>query len=295
MKNKKITIFLIVLLSLVSISLIIFMISLLSGKLKIAKFQFGHKVSSELVLNETYDNKFKDISITSQASDIYIKKSSMDNVKVVIYGDEENTEVDVSENELVINSKEKSCIGFCFNTTIAKIEVYLPENYENNIKIVNNYGDIDVSKFLQATIDIEEDSGDVNILGGDFVTVSNDYGDIKIDKANVIDIKQSSGDVKVKTVNEATILNNYGDIEITTVNNYLDLSNDCGDIKIDNINLTQNSTIKDDLGDIKIGSTNKIYIDAETELGDVSITNNYPKSDILLKIENDCGDIKVDN
>lgn len=295
MKNKKITIFLIVLLSLVSISLIIFMISLLSGKLKIAKFQFGHKVSSELVLNETYDNKFKDISITSQASDIYIKKSSMDNVKVVIYGDEENTEVDVSENELVINSKEKSCIGFCFNTTIAKIEVYLPENYENNIKIVNNYGDIDVSKFLQATIDIEEDSGDVNILGGDFVTVSNDYGDIKIDKANVIDIKQSSGDVKVKTVNEATILNNYGDIEITTVNNYLDLSNDCGDIKIDNINLTQNSTIKDDLGDIKIGSTNKIYIDAETELGDVSITNNYPKSDILLKIENDCGNIKVDN
>lgn len=293
--NKKLTIFLIILFSIIAISLIIFMILLLNGKIKMTKFPFGHKISDELILNETYENKFNDISITAQASDIYIKKSSEENVKVVIYGDKENTKVDVLENKLLINSKTKSCVGFCFNTTISKIEVYLPENYENNIKINNNYGDINISKFLKATLDIEEDCGDVNVLGGNFVTIDNHYGDVIVDEANVVDIKQSAGDVKVEKVNDAIIKNKYGDIEIDTVNNYLDLTNNCGDIEIDNINLTKNSTIKDDLGDIKIGKTNKIYIDAKTKLGDVKINDNYKKSDVSLEIENSCGDIKVDN
>ena len=73
------------------------------------------------------------------------------------------------------------------------------------------------------------------------------------------------------------------------------MENDCGDIEVNNINLNKNSYIKDEYGDIKIGNTNELYIDAKTNLGKVKIKNNYHKSDITLKIENDCGDIEVNN
>ena len=79
------------------------------------------------------------------------------------------------------------------------------------------------------------------------------------------------------------------------VNNYLNLTNDSGDIKINNVNLNKNSIIKDEYGDIEINNTNQIYIDAKTDLGDTKINNNFHKSDITLKIENECGDITVNN
>lgn len=295
MKNKKWIILLIVLLSVASVSLIVLMINMLNGKLKLTNFKFSHQVSNELLLDKTYDTDFNKILVNANTSDIYIKTSTDDNVRVVIYGGKDNTTVETNDNMLSIILKEDPCIGFCFNNIISKIEVYLPENYENNINIVNNYGDIKVEEFLKADIDIEEDCGDVTVFGGNSVKINNNYGDITVNKAHVANIKESAGDVEIGIVNDATIENAYGDIEITSVNNYLDLRNDCGDIKIDNVTLNKNSTIKSNLGNVKIGSLNEIYIDANTDLGSVKIDNNYKKSDIILKIDNDCGDIIVTN
>lgn len=295
MKNRNIIIGLIVLISVICIALIVLMINMMNGKFQLNGFKFSHKVSNELVIDETYDVDFSDVSVTTNASDIYIKVATDNNVRVVIYGDKDNTKVETSNNKLSIISKEKTCVGFCFNTTIAKIEVYLPKNYDKTINVVNNYGDISIDEFLQATIDIEEDCGDVTVSGGNLVSIDNDYGDITLNKAKVANIKESAGDVKIGTVDDVTVENDYGDIEINSVNNYLRLINDCGDIKVDNIILNKNSTIKDDYGDIKIGSTNEVYINAKTDLGDVKITKNYQNSDIVLLIENDCGDIIVNN
>ena len=52
---------------------------------------------------------------------------------------------------------------------------------------------------------------------------------------------------------------------------------------------------ENNLGDIKILNTNEIYFDAKTNLGDTKINNNYNKSEITLKIQNDCGDIEINN
>ena len=65
--------------------------------------------------------------------------------------------------------------------------------------------------------------------------------------------------------------------------------------KIDSLNLKENSSIHNSYGDIKIGSTNEIYINAKTSLGDTKINNNYQKSDVTLTIDNSCGDIRVNN
>lgn len=295
MKNNKLIIALITLLSIISILLIIFMVDMLKGNNRNLIFNFTSKVSNELVIDKSYDNSFQKINIKSDKSNIYLKSTSSENIRVVIYGYKNKTEVKTDNDELFIEANGKDCIGFCINSTISKIEVYLPSNYSNDIVINNSYGDIEIGEFLNSSILVNEDFGDVSISGGKKVIVNNDYGDIKISKAKTAKIKESSGDINIGTVDDITIESSYGDISIGEVLNYLDIEEDCGDINIDNISINKNSHIENDYGDVKIGSTNKIYIDAEVDLGDKKINNNYPKSDIILTIESDCGDITVNN
>ena len=42
-----------------------------------------------------------------------------------------------------------------------------------------------------------------------------------------------------------------------------------------------------------ISNIKNVYIDSKTDYGDNDINNNDRKSDIVLKIKNNCGDIKV--
>lgn len=290
MKNNTLIVCLIVLLVIICIALLGFMMKVINGKMG-----FPYKVSEELVVDEEYENNFETINITSDASDIEVKETSGEKVRVIIYGDKDKTEVEERNNELKIISKHKKGTWFAFRNKIAKIEVYVPKEFDKNITIDNKYGDIDVEEFLEATIEINEDCGDVDIAGGNKVNIVNKYGDIKLKKAKEANIKQSAGEVKVESVDDIVVKNNYGDIKITNVYNSINAEEDCGDVKIDNLTINKNSNIKNNLGSIKIGSTNEIYIDAKTDLGDVKVNNNYQKSDITLKIENDCGDIKVNN
>ena len=294
MKNKKWIITLIILLSIIMIALSIFFVGLLQNNFKFKGFKIGIQTSNELILDKTYEEHFNNIIIDANTSEIFINRSDNKNIKAIIYGEKDNT---VVENNLeTLNIKTiKNCIGFCFNQKSAKIEIYLPEEYDGKIDIKNDYGDIFIDEFLNANIDVEEDCGDVKILGGNIVKVDNNYGDIEIGKSNVLTINEDCGDVNITETNDAIVKNSYGDIKILSIDNYLYLENDCGDIKLNNINLKKDSYIKNDFGDIEIGNTNELFIDAKTDLGKVKIKNNYNKSDIILKIENDCGDIEIDN
>ncbi len=295
MKNKGLIITLISILSLLAIALIVLMIFLMNGKMRFPMFNFSNKISTELIMDKTYENKFTKININASTSDINILTSNDENIRVVIYGEEKRLDITDETQELYILFEEQKCFGFCFNVTKNKIDVYLPTNYDKDILVNNDFGNIDIAKFKDANIEVNEDCGDVHIASGNKVTVNNSYGDIKIDEANWIDVKESAGDVKIGTVKNAKIENNFGDITLESVTSSLDISDDCGDIKIDSLNLEKDSNIVNNLGDIKIGSTNDIYIDAKTDLGSVKINNNNHKADITLKLENDCGDIKVNN
>lgn len=295
MKNKPLIIFLIILLSTLSICLLIFMIMAINGNFKFSNLSFGYKTSNTLVVDETYDNNFEYIYIKSDASDIEIKHSENNDIRVIVYGDQDKTNVDAEGKNLTIKTNMKKCVGICFNQTVAKIQLYVPENYEYKFEVINSFGDISIEDFKNSQVEVEENCGDVEIKGANTVVVKNDFGDISLGEVNEANINQSAGDVKVDFINDITVVNKLGDIKIKKVNNYLDLTNNCGDIKVDEINLNKDSRIVDDLGDIKIGKTNNIYIDAKTSLGDVKINNNYNKSDITLNIKNNCGDIKVSN
>ena len=295
MKSRKGIIALIIVLTIILIALSIFFVGLLQSDFKFKGFRFGLQSSKELVLDKIYEEPFNKIMIDSTTSEIVIKKSDTENIRAVVYGEQDYIKVETSFDILRIQANEKSCIGFCFNQKSARIEIYLPENFNGNIDIKNDYGDIFVDEFLNADINVEEDCGDVKILGGNIVDVENNYGDIEVEKANASNINEDCGDVKITNVNDVTVKNSYGDIKINAVNNYLNLENNCGKIEVNNVNLKKDSYIKDDYGDIKIGNTNKIFIEAKTDLGKIVINNNYNKSDVTLKIENNCGDIKVNN
>ena len=293
MKNKKRIITLIIVLTIILVIVSIFFALLLKNDFK--GFTLGVQTSNELIIDKTYEEEFNKIIIDATISEIDIKKSDTNSIKTKIYGEKDYIDVRTNLDTLNIKTSKKICIGICFSQKSAKIEIYLPKEYDGNIDIKNDYGDIFIDEFLNADIEAEEDCGDVRILGGNIVKVDNNYGDIEIEESNITVINEDCGDVKISNVNDVTIKNSYGDIEIKSVNNYLHLENDCGNIKVDNINLKKDSYIKDDYGDIEIGNTNQVFIDAKTDLGKVNIKNNYNKSDITLKIENDCGDIEVNN
>lgn len=297
MNNKTPKIILIVLLSILVIGLSIFFVNILTNKnFRFGHFSFGHKVSNELVFNQEYEAIFDIIKIDSKSSDIEIKEGNESKVKVVIYGDKDETNVEIVNNKLNIKSNEKKCIGFCFNMTIAKIEVYLPSSYSGNINIENNYGDVNIGNFDNLILDAKLDAGDIKVDSLKSGKIKNSYGDIKIlGYSKELEIDQDCGDVEVSEVDRIKLENNYGDINIGTVNEYLQIKEDCGDVKIDSLNLKENSSIHNSYGDIKIGSTNEIYINAKTSLGDTKINNNYQKSDVTLTIDNSCGDIRINN
>ena len=297
MNNKTPKIILIVFLSILVIGLSIFFVNILTNKnFRFGHFSFGHKVSNELVFNQEYETIFDTIKIDSKSSDIEIKEGNESKVKVVIYGDKDETNVEIVNNKLNIKSNEKKCIGFCFNMTIAKIEVYLPNGYSGNINIENNYGDVNIGNFDNLILDAKLDAGDIKVDSLKSGKIKNSYGDIKIlGYSKELEIDQDCGDVEVSEVDRIKLENNYGDIDIGKVNEYLQIKEDCGDVKIDSLNLKENSSIHNSYGDIKIGSTNEIYINAKTSLGDTKINNNYQKSYVTLTIDNSCGDIRVNN
>ncbi len=278
MKNRGLTIFLIIILAILALAILGGMVFLLTGRGHFGFFNFGSSsVSNELVYDKEYDSIFANITIDSDAGDIYIKHSNTEKATVKIYGETEQLEVDDKEN-LSIKYVAKKCIGFCFNVEKTKIEIALPENFDGKLNIENKYGNTSIADFLNAT-------ADVNLH----------YGDISIDGIRNGKIVNKCGDIEIGTINDAIVENNFGDIEIKKILSSLDIEADCGDIEIKDLTLEKNSNIKNSMGDVSIGRTNDILIDAKTSLGEVDVRNNDYKSEITLKIDNSCGDITVKN
>lgn len=268
MKNKGLIITLIIILFIVIIGLTAFLYLSLSGKLN---FQTSFKIlgtkSSNIIFDNSYEiDSIDNLEILSSAGNINFKESTDDKIRVVAYGkNNEELKVSLEENKLKVNYSEyKSSnfyIGINVNFNINDIIIYIPKDYSKEINIDADYGDIEIIDLENATINIKEDCGNVK-LG------------------------------KVKNI---SIESNYGDVEITEILSKFTIESDYGDIKIEKVQITENSYIKSDYGNVKIKETNDIYIDAKTNLGDVNINTNNRHSEITLKIEGDCGDIKVEN
>ncbi len=291
MKNRGMTIFMIVLLSILAIVLVVGMVFMMRGNSR-----FGRTiVSDNLVLDETYKNVYSVVKVKTDASNIEVKRTNDSTARVVVYGDEKRTSVDSTGETLSVTSSSRKCFGFCFNMEIDRVIVYLPKSFSGTIDLENKYGDVNVESFEEASVQIKEDCGDIMMDAIHKAEVENSYGDIKIGRAEVVRVKEDCGDVKIDYVRDGTIRNSLGDIEIGKVDGRVEIVEDCGNVKVDEMILNSNSSIENSFGDIRIGSTNEIYIDASVSLGDVNVRNNYRNSEVTLRIKNNCGDIEVKN
>ena len=264
MKNKGWIIAMIIFWIILIIFLIAFLSYVILNNTNIPIGIYNTSNNSEIICNENYDLEFiNNIEILVSAGKLKIEENTDDKkVKVLVYG-EQNRQIDVSvdNGKLKIDNTKSKRVVFSFNNHIDEITVYLPRNYNKEINVKSDYGNVDMIDLENATINIEESCGDIN-LG------------------------------KVKNLQ---IDSDYGSIDVDTVLNKLDIEIDCGDLKIKNIELKENSKIKNDLGDVKIGNTNDIYIDANVDLGEYKINKNNRYAESTLKIDVNCGDIKVEN
>lgn len=158
----------------------------------------------------------------------------------------------------------------------------------NNVSVNNDNGNAVISNkstsrpnFSLFSLNRNNIVADIDIyLPNDFsnVDITSKYGDVTIDG-------EFSGELKVQ--------NDFGDIEADVLSGQFELHTDCGNIEIAKIDISSDSTATTDMGDIEIEYTNDIRIDADTSLGERKINEKDYKSDTVLTLKTDMGDIEV--
>lgn len=290
-KNKKLRKFIIINLILVSICLIvIFIINMLKDS-----YRNIYKLGDEVVLEQTYNTIFNEIDIDSKMTDIYIKESNDNSVRVIIYGEKDYFDIVEKNNKLFIKNKKKNMIALDFYSCISKIELYIPNYYSDLIRIDSEFGNIQVEKFSNLKLNVNQEYG--NFLGNEiyFLKLDNEYGNVQIEKINMLLVDFNSSNIKIKNVDDLTIDSEFGDIEVENISKSLKLNVENGDITIDNLVIETNSYIKSNYSNIKIGKTNEIEIKTKIDRGESKVKNNYKKSEIILDIYNKKGDIIIEN
>lgn len=256
MSNRVLLIVVIILLLTIAVLLSLFLIFALFGKYEgISIFN-----SKTIIFDESYEKDLvNEIKVKSDLGDIKLQESQEEKIRVSVFGKSlEDINISFEEGILSVEIKQPSRI---FNFGIHKndVTIYIPKEYSKNINVDASFGDIKIANFENAIMNIEEDCGDIEIQSVKDIVVKNSYGDIKIEK----------------------------------ITNKCNIKNNCGDIKINKLEIKEDSSIESDLGDIKIEKTSDIYIDSKVNLGDVKVNENNRHSEVVLKVRNNCGDIKV--
>ena len=274
--NKPLIIVSIILLSVVAITLSIFGFLFSIGKIEFNDnwYNMFNNQSTKLVDSKEYD-EVNDIYIKSNTADVNIEYSDNNKFKVELYSDDyKNESIDLDDKDLKIDLEEKST--WTLFRKQPHIVLYIPSDYSNKIDVTSVTGDLKTRSFESASFKIQVTTGDIDI-----------------EKADILDITTKTGDITNNKVNTILLHCTTGDIRLGEVNKSLDIVTTTGDVKIDTINILENSKIKTTTGDVVIGSKNNVYVETESKTGDVNINNNDRYAEYVLNIQVTTGDIKV--
>lgn len=260
MSNRSMLIICIVILAIIAILLTIILILGIRGNFNGFSIIGFNNRSNTVIFDESYEQDLINVlEVKSDMGDINIEESLDNKIRVVVNGkNPDDVNVNFDNETLKIKIKQPHRI-INFGGYLNEATIYMPKEYSNQINVDVSYGDVSIANFENATMNVNESCGDIKIGNAKNANVKNSYGDIKIDK----------------------------------INNKCDIKNNCGSIKIKELEIKENSAIESDLGDIKVEKTNDIYVDAKVDLGDTKINQSNRHSDITLKVKNSCGDIKI--
>lgn len=295
--SKSFKIVLIVLLSLLLISFSgLFVILLTNNSMKNFSFSLDFGEEQNLVFDKEYNNDFSNIKVKSNVSDIKFIKTDDSKFTVKVYAKtDENLSVNESSNELTINYEQKNKVRVLEINKSPRIEVYVPSNYSGKFDVVSDVGDVKADSFTNSELTVKINTGDIKVGSVKSVDAVTNTGDIKINNANKVNLVATTGDIKVGKVNDAVLKTRTGDIKVDNISEYILASANTGDILINSLSIVKDSSLTSNTGDIKINSSNEIYFDAKTNIGDTKINNNYRDAKSVLKVKTNTGDITVNN
>ena len=293
--NKALTIILIILLAIITIGLSVGLYFMINGKFNLKTLE---NISFDNVSTNLVDSKeittLKDLDIKTNVVDISIEENNTNTIKIELYSDyPKNYEITENENNIKVVLEEEKKAGFYMFKKVPKVKIFMPVNYNKNIVVNSTVGDVKIASFPNAILKAKLDVGDLKIKQIKNAKANLRIGDVKIERINTLTTVLKTGDIKIQNVNELIAKVQTGDVKIDTLNGYVNIKSTTGDVKIQDATINKNSKIESKVGDVKINNINGCYINAKTNVGDTKVENKERKSDIVLTITNNIGDIKV--
>ena len=222
---------------------------------------FGIGVSENLI-EEKEVEVLKEIDIKFNTSNVEIKHSEDDKYKVMLYSDRVDTHsINVIEGKLEVSINEKKLKFWkrLFNHKISRILIYVPKDFEGNITIDGDVGDITLDDYRYTVLKTKLNVGDIYVDGIKDATIDLDIGSAKVKNA------YSNFNIKVNT----------------------------GDVRMKEANILVDSSIKVDIGNVIIEETNDININTKVDVGKVDVKRNDEEAFNKLDIEVNVGKITV--
>jgi hypothetical protein len=267
-KDKTLSVFLIILLSFAGLAVIgFFCFAIMSTRSGGFNFHIGFNGSDyvdNLVLEKEFDmNSISLVDVTQDYGDIEIVSSAIENntkITIKAYAKDESKVKAYNEGAtLYALSNPDNCNFLCFNQNGVKFLITIPESYTGNFNIESDYGKTRIGSFKDASVE-----------------ATSDYGDIEVADAKNLHLELDAGNAKIGGC--------YG---------RLDIKNDMGNVEIDHLELSENSSIELDMGNVTISDVGTAHVIANVDLGNSDIQKHNDDSTIILTIQNDMGNVTV--
>ena len=129
---------------------------------------------------------------------------------------------------------------------------------------------------------------------GDF-DINTSYGDIEIGNFDLATMRldSSAGNIELGSAKDITAELSAGNFELGNCYGRVRIDNSMGNVEIDHLDITEDSTIELSMGNVEIRNIGDVRVDASTDMGNSSVNGGNPKADVTLKIENSMGNITV--
>ncbi len=249
---------------------------------------------SELILDKEYNEDIKSFNISSDSSDVIIKKTDSNVVSIKVYGNKRDEITNnVKDNTLYISNDNSIniCLFFCFMNS--KIEIMVPKLQYENLKVKVESGEINLGNIEFNDVDLNSKSGDVRLNNSIKANINLVSGDIDFNDIETGNVYTTSGNITGSITKDIIAKTISGNIKISNINNSCQITATSGNIVISNLNILNNSTLKTISGNINVMKSNDIYVEASTMSGNINIENNNRFSQIELKASTTSGNIHI--
>ena len=222
----------------------------------------GDTAEYELVTDTAYENQFDTIDISSDCGNIFVLTSEDAQLHLKIWADEEKVSITEMGTRLNItaDARDSQIIGIDTGVQQVRVELYLPADFDKQLELKTDYGNFEVEQFPSLLLKAESD-----------------YGSLSLDEAASLEAKLE-----------------YGSVRAGRINTLMIAESEMGNIDIEELAVTEDSSIACEMGNIHIDSAPTVIVEASTNLGAVDVRSDPADATVKLTLENDNGSITVE-